>query len=315
MAREVQIPYLRSRLVDGSLNAVNLEQAIRQSLARQSAGTQFGQDASLRASNAAGDYGTLVLNDYNPLSRGIFLEFVRFAPGSQIPLIETRRIGQRFSLSNANTPDGHDLIKGYAYATVIEDHILSLSRDFSQPKLELYVEDFLSSITRQSSSDLKVHFLPEIDVEGLPEVGEVVFRPRSRVVPRTQSTETSSIGPSTITAGAIAWDVLRAACFTDSVLDRLQLQGIDFDVKLEVVFKQGRSRQEVQRADISELLREVPDEGITLKSHLGNERKGRIRRISYPAIVETVGDLFDRNSAASALMDAYRHFRRGGFIS
>ncbi|TNC10703.1 hypothetical protein FF100_21310 [Methylobacterium terricola] len=232
MTRNVNVLYSKARVRKGELNHANLEQALRASLNTKIGGVVISTDASLRRSDAAPDYGILVINHADPLPKGIFIEIVRFAPGSQIPLIQTGAGGSEYSLQNANTPRGTELIRGFLYAIVIEDHFLYVNREMAVHRCEDLIEWMLANRTTIATPDLSLSFTAEVNVEALASVQKMVLRPREAADPgrdwRSQSREIVPMETRADTerlTGSSVFGILKAAHFTDERIATLEAQG------------------------------------------------------------------------------------------
>lgn len=333
VARGVNVLYSKARVRKGDLNHPTFEQALRSALDVRVAGGSLSTDASRRRFDEAPEYGTIVMNHVTPLDRAVFLEIVRFAPGSHIPLIRTGAGGREYALQNAPTPDGTDLARGFLYALVQGNHFVYVNREFAMNRNEMFLEWMLKTRTATSSPDLSLSFEPEVNVEQLPSVGRMVLRPREPAdtgvhraavfedeAPRPVMRVADGSRPAHTRAaserlsGSSVFGILKAAQFSDERIASLEAQGVDIEIKVEVFFKSDGSRHELAREDVAELIRSVPEDEITLYSGAGREKSGRIRRVAFPAQVETVGDLYDRPSIAAALWEALRYFQRQGYV-
>ncbi|XYD10502.1 hypothetical protein R1A27_08540 [Methylobacterium sp. NMS12] len=332
----MNVLYSKARVRKGDLNHPTFEQALRAALNVRIDGGSLSTDASRRRFDEAPEYGTIVMNHVTPLDRAVFLEIVRFAPGSHIPLIRTGAGGKEYALQNAPTPDGTELARGFLYALVQGNHFVYVNREFAMNRNEMFLEWMLKTRTNTSTPDLSLSFEPEVNVEQLPSVGRMVLRPREAAdtgvhraavyeeeAPRAPTAVTRVVdgsrpahtrAASERLSGSSVFGILRAAQFSDERIASLEAQGVDIEIKVEVFFKADGSRHELAREDVAELIRGVPEDEITLYSGAGREKSGRIRRVAYPAQVETVGDLFDRPSISAALWEAIRYFQRQGYI-
>ncbi|WP_156653366.1 hypothetical protein [Methylobacterium sp. Leaf111] len=320
MARSINVLYSKANIRKGELNTPDLEQALKASLSRRIGGVEVSTDASHRRFDEAPDYGSLVMNYAQPLQRGVFVEIIRFAPGSRIPLIRTGGGGSEYELRNTDTPRGTDLIRGFLYGLVYGDHFLYVSREVAMNRNEAFVEWLLARKTGISTADLSVRFTPQVDIQGLPSVQRMVLRPKE-AADATEFTRPDQHAPVTQTraatermGGASVFEILRAAHFTDERIAALESQGIDIELKLEVFFKSDGVRREISRDDVADLIRDVPEKELTLYSQGGREKSGQIRRVAFPAEVEMVGELYDRQSISGVLWDAFRYFNREGYV-
>lgn len=325
MPRAVNVSYSNTTVRKGDLQRPNLEQALRDALSHRKRGQTISQHAEFRRFDGAPDYGTLVMNHVSVMRSGIFLELMRYAPGSRIPLIATGGGGSEFALQNADTPRGTDLVRGFLYALVLGNHFLYVNREVAVVRCEQFMEWMLGTNVHIATPDLSLSFAPIVGIEELPSVGRVVVRPRepaeSTATTAVHAPQASASGGPTRTradserlAGSDVGQILRAAHFTDARIAALEAKGIDIEVKLEVYFKQDGSKYEVSRADITDLLSDAPDKEVTLYSKAGRERQGQIKRITYLGSVETVGEFFDRGEISGALWEAYRYFNQEGYI-
>ncbi|AWN35880.1 hypothetical protein [Methylobacterium radiodurans] len=260
------------------------------------------------------------MNSAQVMPRGIFLEIVRFAPGSRIPLIQTGAGGSEYQLRNANTPQGTELIRGFLYALLIGDHFLYVNREIAMNRNEAFLEWMLGTKTGISTPDLSLRFTPTVNIEELPSVQRMVLRPREaadaaemRAGPGQVRTAETRADTERL-SGSTVFGILKAAHFTDERIAALEAEGVDIELKLEVYFKSDGSKYEISRDQVSDLIRDVPEDELTLYSHAGRERSGHIKRVAYPAQVETEGELFDRPSISGALWDAFNHFNRQGYV-
>lgn len=264
------------------------------------------------------------MNNFEILPRGLFIEMVRFAPGSQIPLIETGGGGREYALQNANTPRGTELVRGFLHALIIEDHFLYVSREVAMNRSEGFMEWLLAAKTGVATPNLALRFTPEVKIEELPSVDRMVLRPKEPADAGRRPQATAPVyadaqpaqtrAASERLAGESVFEILKAAHFTDERIAALEEQGVDIEIKIEVFFKSDGSRRELSRDDVADLIRDVPENEITLYSQAGREKAGHIRRVSFPAQVDTVGELFDRPSISGAMWEAYRYYTREGYI-
>lgn len=321
MTRNINVQYAKAEVRKGDLKKPSFEHALRASLQTVKSGSPVSKDASLRRFDGAPDYGSLIMNHAHLFETGIFIEMVRFAPGSRIPLIQTGAGGSEYALRNADTPQGSELIRGFLYALAIGDHFLYVSREVAMIRNEMFLEWLLGSQTAVSTHDLRLSFEPSVNIVELPSVGRMVLRPKepadsrnwaADVVEPAQPTEVRA--GSERLAGESVFKILKAAQFTDERIASLEARGVDIELKIEIFFKSDGTSHELSRDDVSDLIKNVPEDELTLYSEAGREKAGRIRRMAFPAEVETVGEFFDRNSISGALWAAHRHFTKNGYV-
>lgn len=231
VARAVSVQYCSATTARGDLRRPTLEQAISDTLKSKKDNVLISSSAEHRRFDDFADYGVLVLNNFKVLDKGIFLGIVRFAPGSKIPLIDTGTGGQEYSLQNANTPKGRDLVRGTLYALIIDNHFTFLIRDLALTKCERYIEWFLSRLAEVASKDYSMHFVPKVDVQTLPSIDRIVFRPKEPAIRDSLTTTTTASGTtkagSERVGGSEAYEILKAAHFTDKKIAGLREKGVD----------------------------------------------------------------------------------------
>jgi hypothetical protein len=154
----------------------------------------------------------------------------------------------------------------------------------------------------------------------LSKVDEVVFKPKpfqpqgkdfqgeDQMVP---TTETATRG----VAETNALEVLKAAGMDEADIQKFASDDTQIEVTLQIRFKgQRRRRQSLTIEDTNRLLRNIPDDELTLKGPGGRQKDGKIEKLAYPANVETTGSLLVTADVARALYEGYKSFVSNGYI-
>jgi hypothetical protein len=66
--------------------------------------------------------------------------------------------------------------------------------------------------------------------------------------------------------------------------------------------------------DAKRLLRNVPDDEMTLVGKSGRQKNGKISKLSYPANILTIGSILDREDVARSMVEAFHSFISNGYI-
>jgi hypothetical protein len=227
-----------------------------------------------------------------------------------------------YNLTQAKAPEGHEPIRGVLYFMAIGNHVMVLESDLATGRAETYLSWLLSELTPTVPKGTHIILVAELSAQGgatqLSQVEEVVFRPRpvsaadpdfgAHVAPVTVGSTSRDV------AETNTFEVLRAAGLDDTDLQNLVQSETKIEVVLQIKFKGQRKRRPLGIEDANRLLRNVPEDQVTLIGPGGRQKAGRILKLSYPANVERSGTLFVTNDVARALYEGYKYFVSNGYI-
>ena len=269
-------------------------------------------------------YGTLVLNYIDERPDYFFGELVRFEPGADLPLLQLETGVKAYNLTQAKAPDGHEPLRGVLYFMAIGNHVVLIEADVSSARAERYLSWLLAEATTTLKSGTHVILLAELTASGgamqLSNVEEVVFRPKPFTSQSTdapaQEQMVSTIETATKgVAETNTLEVLKAAGMDEADIQKFATNDTQIEVTLQIRFKgQRRRRQSLSIDDTNRLLRNIPDDELTLKGRGGRQKNGKIEKLAYPANIETVGSLLKTTDVARALYEGYKSFVSNGYI-
>lgn len=285
----------------------------------------IGDDPKARQFNDDG-YGTIALNWFEEKTGYFFGELVRFEPGADLALLQISSGGHAYNLTQAKAPDGHEPLRGVLYFMAIRNHVVLIESDMSAARAERYFTWLLSDRTTNIAKGSHVILLAELNKSGgamqLTNVEQVIFRPKSLSGPsdfdeNSLSDKSTTSVVSTTRRGVSetsAFEVLRAAGMDDTDLQRFVSKDTQLEVTIQIKFKDQRYRKPVSIDDTNRLLRNIPDDELTLVGPGGRQKNGKIEKLAYPANVETVGSLLVSKDVARALYEGYTSFLNNGYI-
>jgi hypothetical protein len=318
--KKVSVQYRKLDDVTGGFGACTLQSALSTCLNQKSEESTMADSVVSRQYEHDKAYGTIVLNYVLEEKPFFFGEIVRYEPGADLPLLQIGTHVKAYNLTQAKAPHGHEPIRGILYFMAIGNHVLILESDVSASRAELYLSWLLGQATSSIAKGTHVMLAAELSAQAggaqLSQVEEVVFKPR----PVTSAEPILESAP--VTVGATSRDVsetntlevLRAAGMDDTDIQRLCQADTQIEVTLQIKFKGQRRRKQLGIDDANRLLRNVPEDQITLIGPGGRQKEGRILKLAYPANVETVGSLLHTKDVTRALHEAYKYFVSNGFI-
>ncbi len=321
--KKVTVQYRKLDDVARAFNGQTLQQVLSACMKKPHGAGQMGDDPSQRHYNDVG-YGTLVLNFLDDRPDYFFGELVRFEPGADLPLLQMASGVKAYNLTQAKAPLGHEPLRGTLYFMAVGSHVVLVESDVSSARAERYLSWLLSDLTSTLAKGTHVILLAELTTNGgamqLSNVEEVVFKPKS-FQPQTQEafgvdetiptleTETRGV------AETNALEVLKAAGMDEADIQKFAANDTQIEVTLQIRFKgQSRRRRSLTIEDTNRLLRNIPDDELTLKGPGGRQKNGKIEKLSYPANVETIGTLLKTEDVARALYEGYKSFVSNGYI-
>jgi hypothetical protein len=300
-----------------------LQHALSACLKTPLSGSVLGDDP-VRRQYLDTSYGTLVLNHYDDHQEYFFAELVRFEPGADLPLLQVGTRGKEYNLTQAKAPAGHEPLRGVLYFMAIGNNVVLIEADVSSARAETYLSWLLSEATTTLPKGTHVILLAELTAAGsgmqLTTVEEVVFKPRPLVPQGADDPLTGEIVPAVTTemrgvAETNTLEVLKAAGMDEADIQKLASSDTQIEVVLQIKFKGGRRRrQSLTMEDTNRLLRNIPDDELTLKGPGGRQKNGKIEKLSYPANVEMLGSLLNSKDVARALYEGYKSFVSNGYI-
>ncbi|OYU50087.1 MAG: hypothetical protein CFE31_00535 [Rhizobiales bacterium PAR1] len=321
--KKVTVQYRKLDDIAGSFGTQTLQQAISACLKQPHGSGILGDNPAQRQYNDNG-YGTLVLNYIDDKSEYFFGELVRFEPGADLPLLQLSTGVKAYNLTQAKPPDGHEPLRGVLYFMAVGNHVVLIEADVSSSRAERYLSWLLSEATATVPKGTHVILLAELTASGgamqLSQVEEVVFKPKpfvpegaDQLLPdqHLPTVETATRG----VAETNALEVLKAAGMDEADIQKFAANDTQIEVTLQIRFKgQRRKRQSLTIDDTNRLLRNIPDDELTLKGPGGRQKNGKIEKLAYPANVETLGSLLKTADVARALYEGYKSFVSNGYV-
>lgn len=318
--KKVTVQYRKLDDIAGAFGAHSLQQALSACLKKQKGSAAIGDEPAARQFVDPA-YGTLVLNYIEDAKEFFFGELVRFEPGADLPLLQLGKGVKAYNLTQAKAPDGHEPIRGFLFFMAVGNHFVLVEADVSSARAERYLSWLLADATSTIAKGGHVILISELTTSGgamqLSEVEEVIFKPRPYVPSGTEEllSETTTVGTAVREVEETnTWEVLRAAGMDNADIQRLAEKDTQLQVTLQIRFKGQRRRQRLSIEDTNRLLRNIPDDELTLKGPGGRQKNGKIEKLAYPANVELVGSLLKTKDVARALLEGYKHFVANGYI-
>jgi hypothetical protein len=319
--KKVRVQYRKFEDLVGALQGASLQDAIGAALkATSPTGDAVGESVKARLYDADPSYGTIVLNSVEEKQSFIFGEIVRFEPGADLPLLQLGENIKEYNLTQAKAPDGHEPIRGVSYFMALGNHVMLLEGDLSAGRAEGYLSWLL---TKASGAFDNVHVILAAELNAaaaaqqLSHVDQIIVKPhpvQRRDVPEEGQLVPVSETTSRDVSETNTLEVLRAAGMDDTDIQRLVQDDNTIEVILQIRFKGGRRKRPLGIEDANRLLRNVPDDELTLSGPGGRQKAGKIVKLSYPANVEVMGSLLKRPDVARALHEAFKYFTGNGYI-
>jgi len=308
--KKVTVQYRKLDDMAKAFGAQTLQQAVSACLKQPRGPGMLGDDPAQRQFGDDG-YGTLVLNYIDDRAEYFFGELVRFEPGADLPLLKLGTGVKAYNLTQAKAPDGHEPLRGVLYFMAIGNHVVLAEVDVSSARAERYLSWILSEATTTIPKGSHVILLAALTASGssmqLSKVEEVVFKPKPLAPPKPETLMPDQVVDAfeTATRGVAetnALEVLKAAGMDEADIQKFAANDTQIEVTLQIRFKgQRRRRQSLSIEDTNRLLRNIPDDELTLKGPGGRQKNGKIEKLSYPANVETVGTLLKTADVARAV--------------
>jgi len=318
--KKVTVQYRKLDDIGSRFGGRTLQDALTNSVKSISDGTVFGDVPRARHFDDP-NYGTILLNTFHDEPFGFFGELVRFEPGADLPLLEVAPGARAYNLTQARAPDGHEPVRGLLYFMTYRNHMLVIEADMSTSRAERYLSWLLSEATNVLPAPLHVVLAAELSPDAatarLSRVDEVIFRPspvRSPDPPRTDEFVPVVRTTSREVEESNAFRVLRAAGMDDVDIRTLAQGETELEVTLQIKFRARGRRRPVGIEDANRLLRNVPEDQITLHGNGSRQKEGRIVKLSYAANVECVGSLLKPSDVRRALHEAFKYFVSNGYI-
>jgi hypothetical protein len=321
--KKVTIQYRKLDDFTGGLRGKFLQDVLAQCMQEKVEGQELGDNPALREFAEDGSYGTLVLNTFKVSSGSFFGEIVRYEPGADLPLLRIAEGQQAYDLTQAKAPDGHEPVRGVIYFLAVRNHVMLLQGDVSASRAERYFSWLLTLRTNVLSNNTHIVLLAEFaeDDAGkqLKQVQEIFVRPRPLRAIDAQPSDGGGIRTLDTTTREIrdnsAVTVLRAAGIDETDIFKLADNAdTQLEVTLQIRLKGRRNCQNIEIEDANRLLRNIPDDELTLIGPGGKQRDGKIIKLSYPANVECKGSILETTDVARALLEAYKYFESNGYI-
>lgn len=322
--RAVKIHY---RKLDQTMfsSAVNLQASLAACLMKANPkGVVLAKDPPSRHHIEAQEYGTLILNEFTSHKDYFRGELVRFEPGANLPLVDMAGGTSAYNLKQLKAPRGHAPLRGLLYFLVVGNDVMVLESDVSNKRLETYLSWLLSVANNTLAQPCHLMLLADHEIQDgdggdgghLNEIEKIVLKPKPVEGPPLVP---AYGGETKVSSMAVAetdtWQVLRAAGLDDADLNSILEGATSLEVILQLRFKSGRRRKTVGAEDINRLLRNTPDDELTLFGPDGKESKGRLVKLNHPAHILLKDSLMDPDDVARALAEAYAYFLNNGYIT
>jgi hypothetical protein len=321
--KKVTVQYRKLDDIAQAFNGKTLQQVMSDCMKKPRDSGLVGDEPTARHYKDDG-YGTLVLNLYDDKSEFFFGELVRFEPGADLPLLQMGTGVKAYNLTQAKAPQGHEPLRGTLYFMAVGNHVVLVESDVSSARAERYLSWLLSDATSTLAQGTHVILLAELTAGGgamqLSKVEEVVFKPRPFQRQGHEQPTTDETVPTTETemrgvAETNALEVLKAAGMDEADIQKFAANDTQIEVTLQIRFKgERRRRRSLTIEDTNRLLRNIPDDELTLKGPGGRQKNGKIEKLAYPANVETMGSLLVTADVARALYEGYKSFVSNGYI-
>ena len=321
--KKVTVQYRKFDDIAGAFGVLTLHAALASCMKQPKANGLVGDDAACRK-NENQNYGTIVLNAYEDKPEFFFGEFVRFDPGADLPLLQMQTGAKAYNLTQAHAPDGHEPVKGVLYLMAIGNHAILIENDLSTGRVENYLSWLLGEGSGTVGSGAHVMLVaelaPQSGAQQLSQVEQIVFKPKPVTSMAAAPSEGSKEEIATIgatsrgVADTNAFEVLRAAGMDDVDIERMVQDNTQIEVTLQIKFKGKRKRKPLGITDANRLLRNIPEDELTLIGPGGRQKEGRIVKLSYPANVELIGSLLKTPDVVRALHEGYKYFVTNGYI-
>jgi hypothetical protein len=323
--KRVTVQYRKLDDFTGGFAGKQLQPALSDALKHVGPEGVIGESAAVRQHEVDKNYGTVVLNYYEDRPEFFFGEFVRFEPGADLPLVQIENSKVKaYQLTQAKAPSGHEPVRGVMYLMAIGNDVVLVEGDLTTGRVEAYLTWLLGEATPTVAKGSHVILLAELAPQAggaqLGQVEEVVFRPqplaRPEPPPPPGEQVEAVVGTSRREVSETnTFEVLRAAGMDDADLQQLVESETQLEVTLQIKFKGMRRRKRPVGIDTANrLLRNIPEDELTLLGPGGRQREGRIVKLTYPANIETVGSFLKAEDAARALYEGYKYFVSNGYI-
>ena len=315
--KRVNVQYRKLEDLTSGFTGQTLEQALRTAMQNVGpSGAAVGIDSHARSWSGNLDYGTMVLSHFDVSGTGFIGEIVRFEQGSPVPLVNTTAGTPFFNLTQAIPPQDHEAVRGIMYVLIIGDHVMIVESDINTARLENYLSWLLTDATSAITSGTHVILAAELSALSgaqLSKVETIVFQP-----PAVTKKDVRQPGMPTSTSRDVeegdTLKVLKAAGMDETDIQALAGQDTDIEVKIWIKFKDDWRKKQVGAEDASRLLRNLPEDQLTLFGPGGRQKENKIVKLTYPANIEVAGAHMVPKDVARALYEAYEHFQTNGYL-
>ena len=154
---------------------------------------------------------------------------------------------------------------------------------------------------------------------GLDSIDQVVIRPKPVAMPEKHEGDLveseAAVGSARkdVSRGSTL-EVLRAAGMSETDIQKMVEASTSIDVTLQIRFKEAGRRKALPGIDARRLLRNIPDDEMTLTGKGGRQKNGKIVKLTYPAFVAVSGSILATSDVRRALHEAYKYFMSNGLI-
>ena len=269
------------------------------------------------------------MNLYQDGRSFFFGDLTQYTKGYLQALIEEKEDTPTLAVEQEPPPAGKEYVHSMMYWMVVGNHALVIqSRSLTTKNLEEYLGWLLRDRTTTISPTVNVILQAEFDAA---QVGGDLDDIREIIVGGATSTMTIAEAPPAPPERIVETDayrelatrrpwheraieVLKAVMTNEADVSKL-LQSIPPDADLQVSVHIGyrTKRRRVSRAPMQQALRNLPEGEIKAVGKTG-QISGTDIRLSYPARVQTNGNLLVPDDVVRALWEAYEHFVNNGKI-
>ena len=268
------------------------------------------------------DQGSILLNGrFVSKSGDVYGELVHFHPDTNIPLLmQNSESSAELEIRELDKPNNAEVLRGINYFMIRGDHVLSIEQSLTNVSCERYFKWLLCEQTAIAVRNQRIQLIPQAllddSAELLKEVGSIKLHPspvQANEFYFSEQTELNS--KKTTDTGTNILGILRAAAFDTSVIERISAENnASIEINLSLTLRVGRTPLKLKGEEAVALLRNVPEEDLTLRGDGIQKKRGVFERLSLLFDVERKGNLLDRKGAWSALREAATKYRDAGLI-
>jgi hypothetical protein len=273
---------------------------------------------------------TLLMNLYQDGESFFFGDLTQYTKGYLQALIEEKEDTPMLVVEQEPPPAGKEYVHSMMYWMAINNHALLIqSRSLTAKNLEEYLgwllRDRTTTINATGNVILQAEFdagqvggdlddIREIIVGGATSTTAMAVDSREAPVEHVLETDAYKEIATRKPWRERALDVLKAVMTNEADVNQLLLSippGADLQVSVHIGYRTKQRR--ISRAPMQQALRNLPEGEIKAIGKTG-QMSGTDIRLSYPARIETIGNLLVPNDVIRALREAYTYFVANGKI-